>query len=126
LGPIFTGSESSLPERDWYTYLGQDHPTKEWMTVKSGSWKLIVYGPPIGAAGLNRNHLVALYNIDTDPSEKIDLTPKYPRRIHALAKKLATHRELQPSKSIPPYMAGSKQPFTPPKNWRIIPTQTRK
>jgi arylsulfatase B len=126
LGPIFTGSESSLSERDWYTYLGQDHPTKEWMAIKSGNWKLIVYGPPIGAAGLSRNHLLALYNIDIDPSEKNNLATKYSGRIRVLAKKLAKHRELQPTKSIGPYMTGSKQPFTPPKDWRIVPTQTGK
>jgi arylsulfatase B len=121
LSPLFDGSKGELPARDWYTYIGQDDPVNEWMAVKSGNWKLIVYGPRIDAHGLGKKHLVALYDIESDPSEKNDLSPKYGGRIRLLAKKLAEHRSLQPPEAIPHYMYGSEKPFEPPKNWRIIP-----
>jgi arylsulfatase B len=121
LGPRFDDTKKPIAERNWYTFLGQDHPTNEWMAIKSGDWKLIVHGPRLDTNALGRKHQVALYNIAKYPTEKDDLTPLHPGRISFLAKKLATHRSFQPEHSIGPYMSGSKRPFTPPKHWKISP-----
>jgi arylsulfatase B len=121
LGELFKGSIHKLPDRDWYSYIGQDHPKYEWLAIKSGEWKLIVYGPTLGKTGLSSSHMVALYDIESDPEEQYDLTPKHPRRIRELSRKLAHYRNLQPPESISHYNFGSERHFDPPTDWRISP-----
>lgn len=121
LSALFDGSATHLAKRDWYSYLGQNGPSKEWLAIASGGWKLIVYGPRLNNRGLTSEHLVALYDIEADPNESNDMTQQFPRRIELLARKLQKYRALQPDHSLPPYMEGARDPFTPPLNWRNSP-----
>jgi arylsulfatase B len=121
LGPLFQDTNFKIQDRDWYTYIAQDHPVLEWQSIHSGEWKMIVYGPRLDFERLGRKHGVEIYDIEADPSEQINLVTSQRSRILLLADKLAKHRSLQPENAIPWYGAGSEISFTPPKNWRNAP-----
>lgn len=122
--PYLAGNSDQLTPRDWYSYHGQQGVDQEFLSVRSGRWKLIVLGPQLTSRGVQPTNIVHLFDIESDPHEKIDLAAKHADIVDTLSEKLVAHRALQPAASVPPYKV--KTPgFSPPEKWRLSPAIRR-
>ena len=117
---LLAGTEADFPERDWYSYQGQQGPDTETIAIKTPQWKLVVMGPDIRRQGVTNKHEVHLYMMPGDLLEKNNVADQYPEVVQRLAKKLVAYRSLQPEDGVPPYNVG-KEGFKPWKDWRIVP-----
>jgi len=115
---LLSGKTETLSERDWFSYHGQAGVDTETIAIRSEPWKLVVNGPDIRPFGQPIEHHVFLFNIASDPNEKVNLIDNHPQVAQQLFAKLKHHRSLQPSVSVPPYGQGSRG-FTPWENWDI-------
>ncbi len=73
--PIFTNERKQSKQRTLYWEFGEQGGKQ---SVLQGDWKLVRLG--LG------NPVYELYNVLEDPSEEIDLFPKYPEKVSALMK----------------------------------------
>ena len=115
---LFEGTESAIPERDWYSYHGQSGADSETIAIKTFQWKLVVVGPDIRATALSDKHKVYLYRMPDDLLEKHNLADEHADVVETLYAKLQAYRSLQPANGVSVYGAGKKG-FTPWKDWRI-------
>ena len=118
LTAYLAGEVDSLPEREWYSYIGQPGEHQEQLAVMADGWKLIVTGPRLDTGGLTDEHERFLFRINEDPRERRDLAAERPEVVDRLAARLAAHRALQPADAVPPYRTPNPG-FVPPTNWRV-------
>jgi len=118
LGGVLAGTEPDFPERDWYSYQGQNNPDKETIAIKTATWKLVVEGPDVRRNGITAKHNVCLYKMPDDLLEKNNLANQYPEVVETLAEKLVAHHKLQPENGNPTYAKGKKG-FKPWKDWAV-------
>ena len=106
-------------DRELYFYHGQAGEDKEKIAIRTAEWKLIINGPNIASGEWKTaKHDRFLFRIDRDPSETTDLLSRHPEVAARLAKKLVSHRKLQPQDGVGVYNAGRKK-FKAPKNWVV-------
>lgn len=97
---VLTGKKALAKERDLFTYFPHQPKVPDWMPPSAclhfGKWKLIrVFGG--GANGSDRQRL---FDLKTDPGEKIDLATTHREQVTLLAKKL--DRQLAKTQAIIP------------------------
>jgi arylsulfatase B len=117
---LLTENGGMFPERDWYSYHGQNGLNQEFIAIKTAEWKLVVEGPDLRRGEISGRHRVLLFKMPEDSLEQHDLSEQHPEVIEELTSKLISHRELQPSNAVPPYNVG-KEGFVPPSNWQLPP-----
>ena len=106
-------------DRELYFYHGQAGEDKEKIAIRTAEWKLLINGPNITSGEWKTaKHDRFLFRIDRDPNETTDLLSRYPEVADRLAKKLVSHRKLQPQDGVDVYNAGRKK-FKAPKNWVV-------
>ncbi len=106
-------------DRELYFYHGQAGEDKEKIAIRTAEWKLLINGPNIASGEWKTaKHDRFLFRIDRDPSETTDLLSRHPEVAARLAKKLVSHRKLQPQDGVGVYNAGRKK-FKAPKNWVV-------
>jgi len=106
-------------DRELYFYHGQAGEDKEKIAIRTAEWKLIINGPNIASGEWKTaKHDRFLFRIDRDPSETTDLLSRHPEMAARLAKKLVSHRKLQPQDGVGVYNAGRKK-FKAPKDWVV-------
>ena len=106
-------------DRELYFYHGQAGEDKEKIAIRTAKWKLLINGPNIASGEWKTaKHDRFLFRIDRDPNETTDLLSRYPEVAARLAKKLVSHRKLQPQDGVDVYNAGRKK-FKTPKNWVV-------
>ena len=106
-------------DRELYFYHGQAGEDKEKIAIRTAEWKLLINGPNITSGEWKTaKHDRFLFRIDRDPNETTDLLSRYPEVAARLAKKLVSHRKLQPQDGVDVYNAGRKK-FKAPKNWVV-------
>ena len=106
-------------DRELYFYHGQAGEDKEKIAMRTAEWKLLINGPNIASGEWKTaKHDRFLFRIDRDPNETTDLLSRYPEVADRLAKKLVSHRKLQPQDGVDVYNAGRKK-FKAPKNWVV-------
>lgn len=119
-----TGKEKEAPQRDVYSFTGQQGIEKEQLSVLSDGWKLVVTGPDIrregGVAG--PGHKVELYHLADDLNEKEDVAEKEPAKVKELGEKLVSFRKSEPAGALEPT---NEKPagFVIPKNWHNGPKE---
>lgn len=120
VGNLLAGTDPDFPERDWYSYHGQQGTDKETIAIKTAQWKLIVVGPDVRSKKITARHQVHLYAMPGDLLEKDNVAGLHPTVVEQLFKKLVVYRSLQPENAIPVYREG-REGFKPWKNWRLRP-----
>lgn len=115
---VLEGAGSNFTERDWYSYHGQQGLNRETIAIKTAQWKLVVIGPDLREDGVTAKHRVHLYKMPDDLLEKRNVADQHPEVVQRLAKKLVTHRSVQPKNGVPPYDSG-RAGFKPWKDWRV-------
>ena len=106
-------------DRELYFYHGQAGEDKEKIAIRTAKWKLLINGPNIASGEWKTaKHDRFLFRIDRDPNETTDLLSRYHEVAARLAKKLVSHRKLQPQDGVDVYNAGRKK-FKAPKNWVV-------
>ena len=106
-------------DRELYFYHGQAGEEREKIAIRTAKWKLLINGPNIASGEWKTaKHDRFLFRIDRDPSETTDLLSRHPEVAARLAKKLVSHRKLQPQDGVGVYNAGRKK-FKAPKNWVV-------
>lgn len=104
--------ERVLPERPWFTYLHQDRTASA--SVHLGTWKLIVRGEIFGDQAPNRSEL---YDLATDPGERVDRADAELQRVRDLHAHLRTFSTwLKPG--VGAYAEG-KDGFVVPERWEM-------
>ena len=116
--PYLADESVGMAARDWYSYHGQQGQDREHLAIRSGRWKLIVLGTKLTADGLQPENTVHLFDIESDPNEKLDVANEHTGVVSRLTAKLIAHRALQPANSVPPYRTPNPG-FTPPEKWRL-------
>ncbi|MEM7395448.1 MAG: sulfatase-like hydrolase/transferase, partial [Verrucomicrobiota bacterium] len=120
LGGLFGGEKKAFPQRDWYSYHGQEGPQSEKYSLTTTAWKLVVNGPDLSRNELGEDHHVFLFRMPDDLLEQNNLADQHPEVVRGMVKKLTQHRSLQPENAIPIYRAG-RNGFVPPENWALTP-----
>ncbi len=98
--------ESEQTERSFYLGCG---------ALISGKWKIIRAGQN---PKMELSHDV-LFDLQSDPYEKDDLSGKYPALISKLLGETVKYDSIRPPKEIPPFGEGRKG-FVPPEEWNIF------
>jgi arylsulfatase B len=117
---LLAGTKADFPERDWYSYHGQNGEDKETIAIKTAQWKLIITGPDIRESAITDNHNVFLYRMPDDLLEKHNLADRQPDVVKDLFAKLQAYRSLQPKNGVTTFRVGRKG-FKPWKDWRVEP-----
>ncbi len=117
-------TESDFPERDWYSYHGQNGADKETIAIKTPDWKLVIIGPDVRGGALTKQHQTHLYKMPDDLLEKHNLAQQQPKVVDQLFKKLQQYRSLQPDDAITTFRVGAKG-FKPWKDWRMEPPASK-
>jgi len=81
--PLLSGEADNLTRDAIYWHYPHYHRTKPYGAIRKGDWKLIEF---------LEDGALELYNLNTDPSEKINLAKSNPEKATALLKQLRTWR----------------------------------
>jgi len=117
---VLAGTDDDFPERDWYSYHGQQGPQNETIAIKTSRWKLVVIGPDLRQSDIADGHKVYPYKMPSDLLEQQNVADLHPEVVQQLVQKLVAYRSLQPKNGIPPYGQG-KEGFRPWQEWRVPP-----
>ena len=117
--PLLAGTSFQL-KRDLLFYHGQSGEDSEPIAIiTEDGWKLLIVGPNVAKNSIiSTKHQVMLFNIESDPYEKVNLARKHPDKVKQLVTKLVAFRKLQPANAVPTY-GSARGNFKAPKNWRI-------
>ena len=109
------------PASDKESIEQQHANTLRWekITLIEPKWKLVINGPKITDDSVNNSQRnVLLFQIDSDPNERKDVSGQHPDVVKRMITKLKKFRALQPSNAVPAY--NKRDPnFKAPKEWRI-------
>ena len=99
---------NKLKNRNWFTYLDQGNKKIEKLAVNNDKWKLVVQrGAPDAE---NVTPLYQLFEIITDPFEKIDLSTHNPDVVQRLLKELDSFYSYKSINQIPRYSEKDNYP----------------
>lgn len=112
--PILQG-RTAEPRRPWYSYFAQGGRPPGASVIR-GDWKLVqVGGDVLSTRGAKRQEL---YNLQSDPYEKADVSAAHPEIVRELATLLEKFSGLQQGDSIAEYDEG-RAGFKAPKDWIV-------
>ncbi|MCX6326599.1 MAG: arylsulfatase [Bacteroidia bacterium] len=99
---------NKLKDRSWFTYEDQGDEKIEDLAINNNQWKLVVKrGAPDSE---NITEINQLFQISTDPNEKMDLSAQKPDKVEELMKELNSFYGLKAKNQIPRYSEKDNYP----------------
>ena len=98
--------DSQLDDRSWFTYMDQNDDRMERLAVNRDRWKLVMTRPAPDSEKTESS--LELFEIDSDPLEKLDVSRKNPEVVEELSAELDRFLELKSDRQIIRFRAGAK------------------
>lgn len=103
LRKLFTGKRDRSRKETFLSHFPHKHTSSYFTTYRDGNWKLVYRYFPNADSGETR---YAVYDLDADPSESVDLSTRNPERVQRLMRAMID--ELEEKDALYPVNAGSE------------------